>query len=74
MPAREVMAKFKAGTLHSGKNGPVVKSKKQADAILLSYVRKEGHSIPMKKTSPMAGHLNTLKAKGILKSTKKKKY
>ena len=74
MPAREVMAKFKAGTLHSGKNGPVVKSRKQATAILLSYVRKEGHSIPMKKTSPMAGHLNTLKAKGILKSTKKKKY
>ena len=74
MPASEILKKFKAGTLHSGKNGPVVKSKKQADAILLSYVRKEGHSIPMKKTSPMAGHLNTLKAKGILKSTKKKKY
>jgi ribosomal protein L21E len=32
----KVMKEFKAGTLHSGKKGPVVKSKKQAIAIALS--------------------------------------
>ena len=30
---RKVMREFKAGTLHSGKGGPVVKSEKQALAI-----------------------------------------
>ena len=33
---RKVMREFKEGTLHSGKKGPVVKSKKQAVAIALS--------------------------------------
>ena len=33
---RTVMGEFKEGTLRSGKNGPVVKSKKQAVAIALS--------------------------------------
>lgn len=32
----KVMHEFKTGTLHSGKGGPVVKSKKQAVAIALS--------------------------------------
>ena len=32
----KVMKEFKAGTLHSGKKGPVVKSPKQAIAIALS--------------------------------------
>ena len=32
----KVMREFKAGGLHSGKGGPVVKSKKQAVAIALS--------------------------------------
>ena len=32
----KVMHEFKTGTLHSGKGGPVVKSKKQAIAISLS--------------------------------------
>lgn len=32
----KVMHEFKTGTLHSGKKGPVVKSKKQAVAIALS--------------------------------------
>lgn len=31
-----VMDEFKKGTLHSGKGGPVVKSKKQAIAIAIS--------------------------------------
>jgi ribosomal protein L21E len=34
--AAKVMREFKSGTLHSGKKGPVVKSKKQAVAIALS--------------------------------------
>ena len=33
---RKVMREFKEGTLHSGKKGPVVKSRKQAVAIALS--------------------------------------
>jgi ribosomal protein L21E len=32
----KVMKEFKAGSLHSGKKGPVVTSKKQAIAISLS--------------------------------------
>lgn len=32
----KVYTEFKEGTLHSGKGGPVVKSKKQALAIALS--------------------------------------
>ena len=33
---KKIMHEFKAGTLHSGKGGPVVKSRKQAVAIALS--------------------------------------
>ena len=36
----KVMHEFKTGTLHSGKGGPVVKSKKQAVAIALSVAKK----------------------------------
>jgi len=32
----KVMHEYKAGTLHSGKGGPVVKSRKQAIAIAMS--------------------------------------
>jgi hypothetical protein len=32
----KVMSEYKAGSLHSGKGGPVVKSRKQAIAIALS--------------------------------------
>jgi ribosomal protein L21E len=32
----KVMREYKKGTLHSGKGGPVVKSRKQAVAIALS--------------------------------------
>jgi hypothetical protein len=32
----KVMKEFKSGTLHSGKGGPVVKSRKQAVAIAMS--------------------------------------
>jgi len=40
MPYTEVMHKWKSGKLHSGsKSGPVVKSQKQAVAIMLSEKR-----------------------------------
>jgi hypothetical protein len=37
----KVMREFKAGTLHSGKKGPVVKSKDQAIAIAISESKKK---------------------------------
>ena len=37
---RKVMHEYKEGSLHSGKKGPVVKSRKQAIAIALSEARK----------------------------------
>lgn len=51
MPASEIMADFRAGTLHSGPGGPIVKKKKQAKAIHLAYLRKEGHDIPEPRKS-----------------------
>ena len=42
MPSREVVGKYKRGALHSGsKSGPVVKSRAQAVAILMSEKRNE---------------------------------
>lgn len=35
----KVMREYKEGTLHSGKGGPVVKSKKQAVAIAMSQAK-----------------------------------
>lgn len=49
MPASEIMKKFRKGTLHSGKGGKIVRNKKQAKAIQLSYLRKEGRIGPRKK-------------------------
>jgi hypothetical protein len=37
---QKVMHEFKTGTLHSGKGGKIVKSRKQAIAIALSEARK----------------------------------
>lgn len=37
---QKVMHEFKTGTLHTGKKGPVVKSRKQAIAIALSEQRR----------------------------------
>ena len=37
----KVIREYKAGTLHSGKGGPVVKKPKQAIAIALSQSRKK---------------------------------
>ena len=36
----QVFREYKAGNLHSGKGGPVVKSRKQAIAIALSVKRR----------------------------------
>ncbi len=49
MPASEIMADFRSHKLHSGKSGKIVRNKKQAKAILLSYLRKEGRIGPRKK-------------------------
>ncbi len=46
MPANAIMELYRAGRLHSGSTGKVVTSKTQAKAIMLSYLRKEGHPIP----------------------------
>jgi len=35
----KVMGEYKEGTLHSGKGGPVVKSRKQAIAIAMSEAK-----------------------------------
>lgn len=39
---RKVFDEFKAGQLHSGAGGPVVKDRKQAVAIALSVERRAG--------------------------------
>lgn len=41
MPSSEVMHKFKAGTLKSGKSGKPVTSRNQAIAIMMSEKRNE---------------------------------
>lgn len=51
---QKVMHEFKAGGLHSGKKGPVVKNKKQAIAIAMSEAGKSKDSgkkkfVPFKK-------------------------
>ena len=45
----KVMGEFKRGTLHSGKGGPVVKSKKQAVAIAMSEAGMAKKKVKKKK-------------------------
>lgn len=40
---KEEMHNFKKGDLHSGKNGPVVRTRQQAIAIALSAARKRNY-------------------------------
>ena len=46
----KVMHEYKAGTLHSGKGGPVVKSRDQAIAIALSQANKTNPAKAKKKS------------------------
>ena len=46
----KVMHEYKAGTLHSGKGGPVVKSRDQAIAIALSQANKINPAKAKKKS------------------------
>ena len=55
MPSSEIMPLYRAGKLHSGKKvkgkkRKIVHNKKQAKAILLSYLRKEGKLGQRKKS------------------------
>jgi hypothetical protein len=47
----KVMGEFKRGTLHSGKGGKVVKSRKQAVAIALSEAGKSKAKKTVKKAN-----------------------
>jgi hypothetical protein len=44
MPANEIMRLYRAGELHSGSTGKVVRKESQAKAILMKYLKKEGRS------------------------------
>ena len=46
---KKVMGEYKRGTLHSGKGGPVVKSRKQAVAIAMSEAKMAKKSKTKKK-------------------------
>jgi hypothetical protein len=63
MPAREIMKKFRKGQLHSGKGGKIVRNKKQAKAILLSYLRKEGRIGPRKPLAKKSRHRKRIATK-----------
>lgn len=56
MPASEIMERFRKHQLHSGKDGKIVRNKKQAKAILLSYLRKEGRIGPQKSKKRKNAH------------------
>ena len=56
MPSSEVMEDFRKHKLHSGRGGKIVRKKKQAKAILLSYLHKEGRIGPRKKGKGKRAH------------------
>jgi hypothetical protein len=60
VPSSEILPLYEQGKLHSGrkikgKKRKIVKSKAQAKAILLSYLRKE-HRIPARKNGKTKSH------------------
>ena len=50
---QKVMHEYKAGTLHSGKGGKVVKSRKQAIAIALSEAKVKPKKKKVEKSHPI---------------------
>jgi ribosomal protein L21E len=50
----KVMHEYKAGSLHSGKGGPVVKSRKQAVAIAMSQANMAKTKANKNMTAPKA--------------------
>lgn len=60
---QKVMHEFKAGSLHSGKGGPVVKSRKQAIAIALSE-QAQASKKTAKKAAPKVAKKAVPKRKG----------
>lgn len=55
---RQAMEEFQAGSLHSGKGGPLVQSRRQAIAIGLSAERRAKHGKKKgKKKGAIAGML-----------------
>ena len=48
---RRAMHERKSGTLHSGRSGRKVKSRRQAIAIGLSEARRAGGKVPKKKSA-----------------------
>lgn len=63
MPASEVMEDFRKHRLHSGRGGKIVRNKKQAKAILLSYLRKEGRIGPRKGKTKKKTHRKRIAVK-----------
>ena len=64
MPSSEIMKDYREGHLHSGKKvkgkkRKIVHNKKQAKAILLSYLRKEGKISPRKNGKKKTAHKRT---------------
>jgi ribosomal protein L21E len=51
-----VMGEFKRGTLHSGKGGPVVKTRDQAVAIAISEAKKKGKRTTARKKTLKSHH------------------
>jgi hypothetical protein len=63
---QKVMHEYKTGTLHSGKDGKVVKSKKQAVAIALSEAGYDNY--PKKRQAKQAVHRKYNKDKQFYKA------
>jgi hypothetical protein len=57
------MSLYRKHQLHSGKGGKIVHSKKQAKAILLSYLRKEGRIGPRKTKAEKKTHRKRIAGK-----------
>lgn len=64
MPLKSVgqaMSEFKKDSLHSGRGGPLVKTREQAIAIGLSAERKAGRKVKRKRTPSARAQAEALK-------------